>query len=176
MTIQLGTHTITYPSVEISAGITVVTGASGTGKTTLLKILHGQLMADGYEPTPGTETALMPQTPTWIPYLKMLEQLKVAGAEGVNFASLGLDQFLHRYPHQLSIGQLQRFALLAALHSNTRQLLLDEPTSALDDDWAEAAVDLIADWVKQNPQGAVVVVTHDERLKKAFSNAKQLKL
>lgn len=175
MIVKLGTHTISYPPIEFSSGITVITGASGTGKTTLLRVLHGELRADGFEQN-TLKTALMPQTPTWIPYLKMSEQLKVAGAQDVDFSSLGLDQFLHRYPHQLSIGQLQRFSLLAALHANTDQLLLDEPTSALDDDWAEAAMTLISAWVARKPDGSVVVVTHDERLKNTFATAKRLQL
>ena len=175
MIVKLGTHTITYPRIELSAGIMVVTGASGTGKTTLLRLLHGELKAEEFEQN-VLKTALMPQTPTWIPYLKMSEQLKVARAKDVDFSSLGLDQLLHRYPHQLSIGQLQRFSLLAALHANTDVLLLDEPTSALDDDWAEAAMTLISAWVASKPKGSVVVVTHDERLKNTFATAKQLHL
>jgi ABC-type lipoprotein export system ATPase subunit len=106
----------------------------------------------------------------------MHEQLKVAGAQGVDFTSLGLGQLVRRFPHELSIGQLQRFSLLAALHVDSELLLLDEPTSALDDDWADKAIELIENWSIDNPLGTVIVVTHDERLKKAFSAAKRFEL
>jgi len=176
MTVNFGTHTINYPKLELVSGIILVTGASGTGKTTLLRVLHGILKADGPIPNVEGSSSIMSQTPTWIPYLRMHEQLKVAGAQGVDFTSLGLDQLVRRFPHELSIGQLQRFSLLAALHVDSELLLLDEPTSALDDDWADKAIELIENWSIDNSLGTVIVVTHDERLKKAFSAAKRFEL
>ena len=90
--------------------------------------------------------------------------------------ALGIGSLLKRFPHELSIGQLQRMALLLALHQGSSTLLLDEPTSALDDDWAEKSCELLQQWLQVNPDGMVYAVTHDQRMKNWFKNAKILAL
>ena len=90
--------------------------------------------------------------------------------------ALGIGPLLHRFPHQLSIGQMQRFALVLALNQGASILLLDEPTSALDDDWAEKACELLNRWLSTNPQGRIYAVTHDQRMKDRFNHANTLAL
>lgn len=72
------------------------------------------------------------------------------------------EHLLGRYPHQLSGGQLQRFANAAALMGDPWLVLADEPTAGLDEDRATATA---AELRRQAGEGrAVLVVTHDLRL------------
>ena len=68
--------------------------------------------------------------------------------------ALGIGPLLYRFPHQLSIGQLQRFALVLAMNQGASTLLLDEPTSALDAE-NEAAV---AESLKLLCQGRTAII------------------
>lgn len=120
----------------------------------------------------------MPQHPIWVDYATMHEHLKMMTVTDFeeDVQMLGIGDLLHRFPHELSIGQLQRFALVLALHQGASLLLLDEPTSALDDDWAEKACELLDYWLSANPQGRIYAVTHDQRMKERFNQAKTLAL
>ena len=72
------------------------------------------------------------------------------------------EELLGRYPHQLSGGQLQRFANAAALMGDPCLVLADEPTAGLDEDRAATTA---AELRRQADEGrAVLVVTHDLRL------------
>jgi len=72
----------------------------------------------------------------------------------------GVDQLADRYPDQLSGGQAQRVAILRAVATNPRLLLLDEPFSALD---PTTRADLQG-WLAELAAAlrvTVVLVTHD---------------
>jgi len=177
MIVTFEEHTISYPSLDLSAGLHLITGASGTGKTTLLRVLHGVQQANNKPVLEGL-SALMPQHPQWIEYATMKELLSMKAVDGFeeDAVALGIGPLLHRFPHQLSIGQLQRFALVLALNQGASILLLDEPTSALDDDWAEKACELLDLWLRANPRGRIYAVTHDQRMKDSFNHANTIAL
>ncbi|MGA0196787.1 MAG: hypothetical protein ACO3JP_04115, partial [Schleiferiaceae bacterium] len=65
MIVTFEEHSISYPSLDLGAGLHLITGASGTGKTTLLRVLHGAQEAQN-KPNLDGVTALMPQHPQWI--------------------------------------------------------------------------------------------------------------
>ena len=174
--IQLGTTQLHYPPHTWTPGIHIVTGPSGAGKTTLLKAMHGLLKEGGASNFRQPQSAFMPQQPLWVPYLTMKEHLHGCALPAGALQNLGLEPLLYRLPHQLSVGQNQRFWVLWALAQRKQCTLLDEPTSALDDDWANAVIELIRSEWAQNAERLFVIVTHDLRLKNAFEQAQHLAL
>ena len=69
--------------------------------------------------------------------------------------------FLEGFTRDLSGGEAQIVALLRALQLTPRVLLLDEPTAALDSETAQAAEQLVADWLAEDAARATVWVSHN---------------
>lgn len=77
---------------------------------------------------------------------------------------VGLHQELwHRYPHELSGGQLQRAALARALAVRPRVLLLDEPTSMLDAS-VQARIMALIEEIRRSTGATILLVSHDVSL------------
>jgi putative ABC transport system ATP-binding protein len=76
---------------------------------------------------------------------------------------VGLSDHLHKYPSQLSGGQLQRAGIARALVNRPRVILADEPTASLDKQSGRDVVELIQE-LAQEDGAAVVLVTHDNRI------------
>ena len=175
--------------VEEGEFVTVV-GASGCGKTTFLKMMlgtesptRGQLLLDGkpIPDKPDETRGIVFQRYSVLPHLTAVENVMLAGelessrwlgrvfggkrralreqAEEM-LASVGLDQALGKYPHELSGGMQQRLALAQALIKKPRILLLDEPFGALDPGIRRDMHELVLDlWRKQDL--TVFMITHD---------------
>lgn len=176
-------------SVEEGEFVTVV-GASGCGKTTFLKMMlgtesptRGELLLDGkpIPDEPDDTRGIVFQRYSVLPHLTAVENVMLAGelessrwlgrvfggkrralreqAEEM-LASVGLDQALGKYPHELSGGMQQRLALAQALIKKPRILLLDEPFGALDPGIRRDMHELVLDlWRKQDL--TVFMITHD---------------
>lgn len=67
----------------------------------------------------------------------------------------------HQYPHHFSGGMRQRVAIAIALASNPALLIADEPTTALDIRTQNQIMQLLQSLVRQNPDRAMLFVTHD---------------
>jgi len=142
-------------SLEVGKGEFVcLLGPSGCGKSTLLSIIGGML-----RPTAGSvviagapvasprphEVAYVFQESTLLPWYTILENFRLAlKFQGIDDASwreramqalsaVGMQQFAHHYPKQLSVGMKQRINLARGMCLRTDILLLDEPFAALDE-------------------------------------------
>jgi peptide/nickel transport system ATP-binding protein len=73
---------------------------------------------------------------------------------------LALEEIRHRYPHELSGGQLQRIAIARALLSNPRLIVADEPVSMIDASLRISIVNLFKT-LRDDLDISIVYVTHD---------------
>jgi putrescine transport system ATP-binding protein len=159
-------------------------GASGCGKTTLLRLLagfesptSGRLLIDGQDlatvPPFRRPVNMMFQSYALFPHMDVehnvafgLEQESLSRSEirrrvGDILDIVKMSSFLKRKPHQLSGGQRQRVALARALVKRPKLLLLDEPLGALDRKLREhTQFELIN--IQQQLGVTFVVVTHDQ--------------
>ena len=82
---------------------------------------------------------------------------------------LGIENQASKLPSQLSIGQQQRVSIARALMNEPKVLLADEPTSSLDDKNADKVIELLTSLSKEY-KAALLIVTHDNRIKERFIN------
>jgi ABC transport system ATP-binding/permease protein len=148
-----------------------VVGVNGSGKTSLVRLLSGEL-----EPTSGriergstVRIAYLSQDAVEIPgHLNVLESLEevrghatLSSGEEITAAML-CERFGFRgekartLVDDLSGGERRRLALMRLLMAEPNVLLLDEPTNDLDIDTLTALEDLLDGW-----PGTLVVVSHD---------------
>ena len=172
-----GTTTPVLGGVSLSAGpgLTVLTGPSGTGKTTLLEVLAGIRSPQG-----GSVTAPTAHLVGQRPFLTadtvrgnlalgnsagpdaMWEALREVGLDGVVAAMpQGLDTRLGDDGFGLSAGQRARLVLARAVLSPATVVLLDEPTAHLDAGSVDVAHDAIRTLASRR---CVIAVTHRPEL------------
>lgn len=163
--------------ITISPGeIVGLPGPSGRGKTTMARLLCGYL-----QPVQGAISidgqALSPKRycPAQLlfqhPELAMNPRRKMnrTVAEGNNCSpdilhSLGIQrEWLQRYPHELSGGELQRIALARAMGERTRYLIADEMTAMLDANTQAQIWQLVLNWARRKNVG-VLAISHDQHL------------
>ena len=69
----------------------------------------------------------------------------------------------------MSQGELQRLSIARALINKPKVILADEPTSALDDKNCQEVIELLTTQASE-VGAALIIVTHDNRLKEIFTN------
>ena len=78
--------------------------------------------------------------------------------------TFGMEERIHNLPRNLSGGQQQRIAIARSLITDPQLILCDEPTASLDHNSARMVMEMLSQLSLDNR--AVIVVTHDVRLKK----------
>jgi len=168
-------------SFDVREGeIVSVIGASGCGKTTLLRIVQGLMRhdrgvirVDGKPATgPGRDRGFVFQQASLLPWRTAqanvefgLELQGVARAERACRATsllalVGLGHAARQYPHQLSGGMQQRIGLARALAIDPAILLMDEPFSALDAQTREVLQKELLR-IQRETRKTILFVTHD---------------
>jgi peptide/nickel transport system ATP-binding protein len=162
------------------AEIIGIRGPSGAGKTTLARVLAGYLrpacgtihVDGGALPERGTspvqlifQHAETATNPRWTVGRILAEGWMPGAAVRRRFGIQ--DDWLGRYPHELSGGELQRVAIVRSLVPTLRVLIADELTAMLD------AVSQVRIWrvlldLSRERGFAIVAISHDEALLKAL--------
>jgi nitrate ABC transporter ATP-binding subunit len=159
-----------------------ILGHSGCGKSTVLSIIAGLQRAtlggvviDGKQiDTPGSDRAVVFQSPSLLPWLTARENVALAIGSTPRGATrkarretaaryldlVGVGDVADRLPHELSLGTQQCVSLARALSVAPRFLLLDEPFSTLDSMTRFDLQDTLLQVWEDEPK-IVVMVTHD---------------
>jgi NitT/TauT family transport system ATP-binding protein len=173
---------LTDVSFTVATGeIVGILGPSGTGKTTLLKLLGGLLrptsgtvLLDGEPvsgPTPDVITVFQDYSAALLPWRTVCKNVglpleahcsKEERNTRVNLAlsMVGLENRQHDYPNQLSGGMQQRVQIARALVVQPRVMLMDEPFGALDAITKATLQDQLLSLQRQT-RATVVFITHD---------------
>ena len=170
--------------IEPGAGLTVLFGPSGAGKTSVLNMVAGLIEPDrGHvrvngqtlfdadiavdEPPERRRAGYVFQEPRLFPHMRVRANLLYGwragkGATDVDetIALLGIAPLLDRWPRTLSGGEARRVAIGRALLSNPAFLLLDEPLSSLDRARREEIM-MLLERLRDTVRLPILMVTHD---------------
>jgi len=181
---------------------TFLTGPSGAGKTTFLKLVFRELLpSKGHIIVAGRNTAQIPQR--YLPFFRrtigvVFQDVRLLPRQTVFenvslvlriqglprrelkrraynvLKSVGLGHRMPAYPRELSGGEQQRVAIARALINEPKLLLADEPTGNLD---PELSLEIMKIFREINLRGTTVVVaTHDPGLMDHFPDARRIHL
>ena len=192
---------LTFPDISLNQGDAVlIIGESGCGKSTLLHILSGllaptngdvllknqniySLNSGKLDSFRGGNIGIVFQVPHFVNSFSVEDNLlltqKLAGNKKNNarvVQVLEAVQMLHKLKarvFELSQGEKQRVSIARALINSPNIIFADEPTSALDDKSCSSVISLLKSSAKAE-NAALVIVTHDQRLKEAFNQIIEL--
>lgn len=165
-------------SLNVSNGeIVALLGASGSGKSTVLRLISGletpssgDIILDGKSlldlPPEDRRVGMVFQDYALFPHLNVrcniafsLKNKKDPSVDEM-LEVVGMESFEHRFPHELSGGEKQRVALARALVYRPKFMLLDEPFSNLDQDLKRGMRMEVLKILRSYSSGAIIV-THD---------------
>ena len=183
MTVQIDIHSKVFSNgtqaaknlqLNLQQGeFVALVGPSGTGKTTLLNLIAGlDTDLQGSIQAPRHALSMMFQEPRLMPWLTVEANIRLVLDAPVMQADtqrwtrmaqlieqLGLSEFRHAFPKQLSGGLKRRVALARAFVTQPQLLLMDEPFQSLDEPTAHALRTLLVNlW--QHTRPTVLFVTH----------------
>ena len=173
--------------------VVALMGPNGSGKTTLLRCLMGlnkiqsgtirledKFVHQEEVASIARSVAYVPQWPSallfadtvvdelwWTLRNHNLEELPPVPPERL-LNELDLHSVAHRYPRDLSAGQIQRAALAAVLVTKPQVLLLDEPTLGMDPLVQRRLGELLTNWREEGR--AVLIATHDSEFAASYAD------
>ena len=160
-----------------------ILGPSGCGKTTLIRLisgleeiqegkiyLHDNLVSHKKINLPPEERSIsyVFQDFALFPHMTVLENISFAASSQKNkrqlieqvIALAKIENFLTKYPHQLSGGEQQRVALARSIAVQPKLLLLDEPFSDLNTSLKKEIIDDTLHLIK-SLESSAIIVTHN---------------
>lgn len=167
--------------------LTIILGASGAGKSTMLNILggmdtntSGDVIIDGKNIANYNKRQLTAYRRNDIGFVFQFYNLiqNLTAKENVELASeivsdsldptqtlidVGLKNRINNFPAELSGGEQQRVAIARAIAKNPKILLCDEPTGALDYQTGKSVLQIIVNMSRNNGT-TVIIVTHNSAL------------
>ena len=177
----------------------LIIGSSGIGKTTLLHLLAGLLESNSgsinlygqdiskltqhqIDKFRGQNIGIVFQKPHFVNSLTVKENLQLAQYLGNKkdqnriidiLSSLDILDKENKKPKKLSQGEKQRASIAMAIVNSPKLILADEPTSSLDDENCERVIRLLKKQASEF-KAQLIVITHDNRLKKHFKKSIKL--
>lgn len=184
-------------NLDVQRGdIIALIGPSGTGKSTLLRLINrletptsGSIIVDGEDITaPDCRLELLRkkigmifQSFNLFAHLTVIENIMAAPVSVAHLSrqaaydqamkllkSVGLQSKALSYPSELSGGQQQRIAIVRALAMNPEMLLFDEPTSALDPTMVSEVENVIRRVAEEGT--TMMIVTHEMEFARSIAN------
>ncbi len=187
-------------NLVLSPGVCLgLEGATGTGKTLLLRTLAGldsvdegeiklgnRLLNQYYMPEYRSLVIYLHQRPVLLEgtvetnlksvYNLSVHREKYYNAQRVENWLLDVGRslnFLQKSAENLSGGETQLAALIRALQLDPLVLLLDEPTASLDPKTTEQVESLIQRWLRENPQNSCIWTSHDPQQLRRVTQVQQ---
>ena len=169
-----------------------ITGASGSGKTSLLRVIcglespnQGEIILDNslllnkeiFIPTEKINIGLVIQEKVLFPHLNARQNIEFGISSKTDkqnlsneiMEKLNIKQLAEKYPHELSGGESQRVALARSIVMKPKLLMLDEPFTGLDKDLKMKIYPKIKS-ILQASKITALMVTHDLNEVKALAD------
>jgi polar amino acid transport system ATP-binding protein len=184
-------------SIDIGKSeVVVIIGASGSGKSTILRCINklesiddgeihidGQIVSDKKRDIREMrkQIGMVFQQFNLFPHLTVAENIALGPKKALKISNADIDKRVdellnkvglidkkHNYPHQLSGGQQQRIAIARALAMHPKAILFDEPTSALDPELVGEVLSVMKSLANEGM--TMVVVTHEMGFAREVAN------
>ena len=189
-----------FPDINLAKDENLlIIGSSGIGKTTLLHLLAGLLESNSgsinlygqdiskltqhqIDKFRGQNIGIVFQKPHFVNSLTVKENLQLAQYLGNKkdqnriidiLSSLDILDKQNKKPKKLSQGEKQRASIAMAIVNSPKLILADEPTSSLDDENCDRVIKLLKKQASEF-KAQLIVITHDNRLKKHFKKSIKL--
>jgi ABC-type multidrug transport system ATPase subunit len=154
-----------------------LSGPSGIGKTTLIKLILGLLKANSGEiDLGGMIPSVVFQENRLLPFYTVMQNIELVGGDKQKakeiLLALGIGETVNLYPKKLSGGMKRRAAIARALSVDFDLLILDEPFNGIDEKNLEKTAELINEICSSK---TVIIITHSP-LEAELLKAKEVKI